>query len=94
MYQDVHKAWKTGCLTEQRRLKQADWLVPLIGALAIVTVRLVDGCEKVSPPVEAAVVPHVWQFAHSFLPEERRCLNEVAAVLKAHGASGTRSAIR
>lgn len=30
------------------------------------------------------VVPHVWQLAHSFLPEGRRSLSEAAAFLKAH----------
>ena len=38
--EDFHKAWKTGCRAEQRRLAQADRLVPLLGALAIVAVRL------------------------------------------------------
>src|SRR3954471_17305870 len=35
-----HKAWKTGCRAEQRQLEEADRLVPLLGALAIVAVRL------------------------------------------------------
>ena len=43
-----HKAWKTGCRAEQRHLEEAeqrhleeaDRLVPLLGALAIVAVRL------------------------------------------------------
>lgn len=30
------------------------------------------------------VVPHVWQFAHSFVPEARRSLDEAAAFLKRH----------
>lgn len=30
------------------------------------------------------VVPHVWQIAHSFLPEGRRSLSEAAAFLKTH----------
>ena len=34
------KAWKTGCRAEQRQLEEADRLVPLLGALAIVAVRL------------------------------------------------------
>jgi hypothetical protein len=38
--EEVHKAWKTGCRAEDRRLTQADRLVPLLGALAIVAVRL------------------------------------------------------
>ncbi len=36
--EEVHKAWKTGCRAEDRRLTQADRLVPLLGALAIVAV--------------------------------------------------------
>jgi hypothetical protein len=35
-----HKAWKTGCRVEQRQLEEADRLVPLLGALAIVAIRL------------------------------------------------------
>ena len=38
--EEFHKAWKTGCRAEQRRLEEADRLVPLLGALAIVAVRL------------------------------------------------------
>ena len=38
--EEFHKAWKTGCRAEERRLAQADRLVPLLGALAIVAVRL------------------------------------------------------
>ena len=38
--EEFHKAWKTGCRAEQRRLDEADRLVPLLGALAIVAVRL------------------------------------------------------
>src|SRR3954454_12508361 len=38
--EEFHKAWKTGCRAEERRLPQADRLVPLLGALAIVAVRL------------------------------------------------------
>src|SRR5512143_2399354 len=38
--EELHKAWKTGCQAEQRRLEEADRLVPLLGALAIVAVRL------------------------------------------------------
>ena len=38
--EEFHKAWKTGCRAEQRQLAQADRLVPLLGALAIVAVRL------------------------------------------------------
>jgi len=30
------------------------------------------------------VVPHVWQLAHSFVPEGRRSLSEAAAFLKEH----------
>src|SRR3954452_12760700 len=37
---EFHKAWTTGCRAEERRLTQADRLVPLLGALAIVAVRL------------------------------------------------------
>jgi acetyl esterase/lipase len=33
------------------------------------------------------VVPHVWQFAHGFLPEARRSLDRAIAFLKAHSAS-------
>jgi Transposase Tn5 dimerisation domain len=35
-----HKAWKTGCRTEQRQLEETDRLIPLLGALAIVAIRL------------------------------------------------------
>src|SRR5690349_13748964 len=38
--EEFHKAWKTGCRAEQRQLEEADRLVPLLGALAIVAVRL------------------------------------------------------
>jgi Transposase DNA-binding/Transposase DDE domain/Transposase Tn5 dimerisation domain len=38
--EEFHKAWKTGCRAEERRLTQAERLVPLLGALAIVAVRL------------------------------------------------------
>jgi len=38
--EEFHKAWKTGCRAEERRLAQADRLVPRLGALAIVAVRL------------------------------------------------------
>jgi hypothetical protein len=38
--EEFHKAWKTGCRAEQRQLEQADRPVPLLGALAIVAVRL------------------------------------------------------
>src|SRR3954465_16032390 len=38
--EEFHKAWKTGCRAEERRLTQADRLVPLLGALAIVAIRL------------------------------------------------------
>jgi len=38
--EELHKAWKTGCRAEQRQLEEADRLVPLLGALAIVAVRL------------------------------------------------------
>jgi hypothetical protein len=38
--EEFHKAWKTGCRAEQRQLEEADWLIPLLGALAIVAVRL------------------------------------------------------
>ena len=38
--EEFHKVWKTGCRAEQRRLEEADRLVPLLGALAIVAVRL------------------------------------------------------
>jgi hypothetical protein len=40
MIEEFHKAWKTGCRAEQRQLEEADRLVPLLGALAIVAVRL------------------------------------------------------
>jgi hypothetical protein len=36
-----HKAWKTGCRAEQRQLEETVRLVPPLGALAIVAVRLV-----------------------------------------------------
>src|SRR3954447_8651784 len=38
--EEFHKAWKAGCRAEQRQLEEADRLVPLLGALAIVAVRL------------------------------------------------------
>jgi hypothetical protein len=38
--EEFHKAWQTGCRAEERRLTQAERLVPLLGALAIVAVRL------------------------------------------------------
>jgi hypothetical protein len=38
--EEFHKAWKTGCRAEQRQLEEADRLMPLLGALAIVAVRL------------------------------------------------------
>jgi hypothetical protein len=38
--EEFHKAWKTGCRAEPRQLEEADRLVPLLGALAIVAVRL------------------------------------------------------
>ena len=38
--EEFHKAWKTGCRAEQRQLEEADRLVPLLGALAIVAIRL------------------------------------------------------
>src|SRR5690349_23453327 len=40
IFEEFHKAWKTGCRAEQRQLEEADRLVPLLGALAIVAVRL------------------------------------------------------
>ena len=40
MIEEFHKAWKTGCRAEQRQLEEAERLVPLLGALAIVAVRL------------------------------------------------------
>ncbi len=33
------------------------------------------------------VVPHVWQFAHSFVPEARRSLDAAAAFLKRHAGA-------
>lgn len=38
--EEFHKAWKTGCRAEARRLATADRLMPLLGALSIVAVRL------------------------------------------------------
>ncbi len=38
--EEFHKAWKTGCRVEQRQLAEADRLVPRLGALAIVAIRL------------------------------------------------------
>ena len=38
--EELHKAWKTGCRAEQRQLEETVRLVPLLGALAIVAVRL------------------------------------------------------
>jgi len=38
--EEFHKVWKTGCRAERRQLEEADRLVPLLGALAIVAVRL------------------------------------------------------
>ena len=34
--EEFNKAWKTGCRAEERQLEEADRLVPLLGALAIV----------------------------------------------------------
>src|SRR4051812_44256265 len=55
--EEFHKAWKTGCRAEERRLAQADRLVPLLGALAIVAVRLLtlrDAARRDSPaPADA-----------------------------------------
>jgi IS4 transposase len=42
--EEFHKVWKTGCRAEQRRLEEADRLVPLLGALAVVAVRLLRRC--------------------------------------------------
>jgi len=52
--EEFHKAGKTGCRAEQRRLEEADRLVPLLGALAIVAVRLLGPraaarCEGAAP---------------------------------------------
>lgn len=38
--EEFHKAWKTGCRAEQRRLAGADRLIPMLGSLAILAVRL------------------------------------------------------
>src|SRR3954454_7636414 len=38
--EEFHKVWKTGCRAERRQLEEADRLVPLLGALAIVAIRL------------------------------------------------------
>ncbi|WP_336487838.1 alpha/beta hydrolase [Methylobacterium nigriterrae] len=38
------------------------------------------------------VVPHVWQFAHGFLPEARRSLDAAAAFLRAHAADAAKPA--
>ena len=38
--EEFHKAWKTGCRAEQRRLASADRLIPRLGSLAILAVRL------------------------------------------------------
>ena len=62
--EEFHKAWKTGCRAEQRRLTQADRLVPLLGALAIVAVRLLalrdaarhDGTAPADAPAAAIKV--------------------------------------
>lgn len=40
MVEEFHKAWKTGCRAEQRRLAGADRLIPVLGSLAILAVRL------------------------------------------------------
>jgi Transposase Tn5 dimerisation domain len=40
LVEEFHEAWKTGCRAEQRQLEEADRLVPLLGALAIVAARL------------------------------------------------------
>src|SRR4051812_32108810 len=57
--EEFHKAWKTGCRAEERRLPQADRLVPLLGALAIVAVRLLtlrDAARRDGPaPADAPV---------------------------------------
>ena len=62
--EEFHKAWKTGCRAEERRLTQADRLVPLLGALAIVAVRLLtlrdaarrDGTAPADAPAAALKV--------------------------------------
>src|SRR4051812_6801193 len=62
--EEFHKAWKTGCRAEERRLTQADRLVPLLGALAIVAVRLLtlrdaarrDGTAPADAPAAALTV--------------------------------------
>jgi hypothetical protein len=38
--EEFHKAWKTGCQAEARRLATADRLIPLLGALSVVAVWL------------------------------------------------------
>lgn len=38
--EEFHQAWKTGCRAEQRRLASADRLIPMLGSLAILAVRL------------------------------------------------------
>jgi Transposase DNA-binding/Transposase DDE domain/Transposase Tn5 dimerisation domain len=62
--EEFHKAWKTGCRAEERRLTQADRLVPRLGALAIVAVRLLtlrdaarrDGTAPADAPAAALKV--------------------------------------
>src|SRR4051812_30803 len=62
--EEFHEAWTTGCRAEERRLTQADRLVPLLGALAIVAVRLLtlrdaarrDGTAPADAPVAALTV--------------------------------------
>ena len=57
------------------------------------SVRLAERARAASVPVELQVwpvVPHVWQFAHAFIPEARRSLADAAAFLHQAGAQETR----
>jgi hypothetical protein len=47
--EEFHRAWKTGCRAEQRQLEQADRPVPLLGAPAIVAVRLLGLRDAAAP---------------------------------------------
>ncbi|KAB1070958.1 alpha/beta hydrolase [Methylobacterium planeticum] len=54
--------------------------------------RLAERARAAGVPADLTVfpvVPHVWQFAHGFLPEARRSLDGAVAFLKAHAAPAT-----
>jgi hypothetical protein len=55
--EEFHKAWKTGCRAAPRRLASADRLIPTVGSLAILAVRLLalpdEARRDRDPPSEA-----------------------------------------